>query len=464
VKRWTSLALSILLAGSSAQGAAAADRGIQVLVNGVHQTFEQPPVVVNGSTLVPLSGILEALDARIQWHESTGTVIASKDGNAIVLQTDSKLTELSGQNGGLETAAQLIDGITMVPVRFVSESLGMLVAWDAQTNSVLITLDEPLYGRTKQQIISKINAYAPLFQGDPYEVQPQISNPHQPGKLSPQFIEDGVRTANLMRYLAGLPDDVVQDASLNEQAQYGAVLLADNGKLSHTPEKPEGMDDSFYNKGFTSASTSNIYSIYGTSTVLKTASLLPKTVASYMSDADDFNVAAVGHRRWILYPPLKKVGFGLAEGREVNGYKSLFSPMQIFDKSRTEHVHYETVTWPGKGYFPTNYFLGNDPWSVSLNPDRFTKPSLEEISVQLTRLNDQTIWTFDKDNHGTGNGSAYFNVDTNGYGVPYCIVFRPDAINEYKDGERFEVRVNGIKDKQGNAADVSYEVVFFTVK
>ncbi|UQZ86570.1 hypothetical protein SK3146_05863 [Paenibacillus konkukensis] len=451
----------IWTAGPGPAAAYADDGGITVKINGAAEAMDQAPLLMNGIAFVPVRPVVEALGASVAWSDHSRTVTVTKDGQSARLPVGSKEAYIADRPQELESEVRLVGNTAMVPARFFNEVFGMYVSWDAGTQTVSIDADEPFYGRTKRQIVSRMMAAVPQFSGDPFEDKPQIVSPHQAGKLNTDFIEDGVRTVNTMRYLAGVPDDLAQDSFLNEQAQYGAVLLAVYGQLSHTPAKPKGMSESFYSKGYASTSSSNIYSLYGAAGAVKQNAILPRTVVSYMSDNDESNVASVGHRRWILNPDLKKIGFGLAEGRASNGYRSFYSSMQVLDQSRADKFDYDIISWPGKGYFPLKYFQGNDPWSVTLNPDKYATPDPNEVSVSLTRLNDQEIWTMDKDDDAAGEGKAYFNVNTHKYGVPNCIVFRPGGNMRYEDGDRFEVQISGLKDAEGHEARVVYQVVFF---
>lgn len=462
MSKWTGFLLLILCSGMLSQNVTAAEEGLTVTVDGIPQGMTPSPVFMNDTVLVPMQGLFQALGAEAEWDESTGTLVGRREDRSITLQLNAQQASIAGlQTGPKASALRLMNNTPMVPARFVSESLGMFVSWDASSQTVQIQHDEPLYGRTKTQISKRMREARPSYTGDAFVERPAINSPQKQGKLSEGFIEDGVKMANFMRYLSGLPDDLIQSGRLNEQAQYGAVLLADWGRLSHTPGKPADMPDDFYKQGYASTSTSNIYKMFGTAKGVKTDGFLARTVHAYMRDEDDDNIAVVGHRRWILNPPLKEIGFGLAAGRETGGYKTLYSPMQVLDKSRDTKVAYETVTWPGKGYFPTDYFLGNDPWSISLNPEQFNKPDPEQVTVKLVRINDQTEWTLDRQDLELRQGEDYFNVDTSSYGIPYCIVFRPGHLPYYADGDRFEVSVSGLQDRQGNPAQLSYPVVFF---
>jgi len=48
-----------------------------------------------------------------------------------------------------------------------------------------------------------------------------------------------------MRYLVGLPNDLVLDDNYNNYAQHGTVLLARLRGIAHYPQKPGDMPDEF---------------------------------------------------------------------------------------------------------------------------------------------------------------------------------------------------------------------------
>ncbi len=113
-----------------------------VVLNGQQLSFDVPPVIQDGTTLVPLRAIFEPLGAVVNWDSSTQTV------NAIKGQTEIRLTlgrvdaYVDGQTITLSVPAQSIDGRTMVPLRFVSNALGADVNWDPSSEQITIfTLD-----------------------------------------------------------------------------------------------------------------------------------------------------------------------------------------------------------------------------------------------------------------------------------------------------------------------------------
>lgn len=108
-------------------------------------TFEVPPVIENGRTLVPLRAIFEELGADVTWNGVLRTVTANSEGNTIVLTINSNVAYINGKSVNLEVPAKIRAGRTLVPLRFVSEALGAYVGWDSSSEIVNILSDEPYY-------------------------------------------------------------------------------------------------------------------------------------------------------------------------------------------------------------------------------------------------------------------------------------------------------------------------------
>lgn len=116
---------------------------IQVYIEGEKQSYEQPPVNSNGNVLVPLRAIFESLGATVEWNSSTQTVTATREGRTVVLTIGSKTAYINGAAVTLSAEPQLVNGYTMVPVRFVSEAFGGEVEWNGEASSVVVFQNEP---------------------------------------------------------------------------------------------------------------------------------------------------------------------------------------------------------------------------------------------------------------------------------------------------------------------------------
>ena len=82
---------------------------------------EVNPVIVSGSTLVPIRKITEKLGAKVDWNNDTHTATIRLLDTTIQLVQDSTNADVNGNTVTLEVPAQNIGGHILVPLRFISE-------------------------------------------------------------------------------------------------------------------------------------------------------------------------------------------------------------------------------------------------------------------------------------------------------------------------------------------------------
>ncbi len=110
-----------------------------LIINGSPVTVEKPYVVGDGVTLVPIRVITEAFDARVDWIGETQTVKLTYPDVNIVIQIDNPVAEVNGRAETLLAAPQLTEsGYTMVPLRFISENFGADVSYDNDTKRITV--------------------------------------------------------------------------------------------------------------------------------------------------------------------------------------------------------------------------------------------------------------------------------------------------------------------------------------
>ncbi|MBQ8299717.1 MAG: copper amine oxidase N-terminal domain-containing protein [Clostridia bacterium] len=102
--------------------------------------------IINDRTMVPLRKIFELLGATVDWDDATSTAFATKDDISIKLQIDNPIAEVTEKGVtrkvALDSKPVLINWRTLVPLRFISESLGKQVAWDnANQTAIIIDYD-----------------------------------------------------------------------------------------------------------------------------------------------------------------------------------------------------------------------------------------------------------------------------------------------------------------------------------
>lgn len=113
--------------------------GAKVMINGALTRFEdQYPLISDGYTIIPVRGVLEKLGAQVLWDGGSQTVTVTRGGVEIVLSPGSETAYVNSQPCPLGACAQIINGRMMIPLRFISESLGFRVDWDADTRTALV--------------------------------------------------------------------------------------------------------------------------------------------------------------------------------------------------------------------------------------------------------------------------------------------------------------------------------------
>ena len=135
-----------------------AQDSIAVLLDGQALSFDVEPQIINSRTMVPMRAIFTALGANVDWIEEHRLILASKNTSLIAMMIDSPIMHI----GNLETGEQrvteldsppvIVDSRTLVPVRAISDALGVEVGWDEATRSVILSTGQ-------QNINEEINAH-----------------------------------------------------------------------------------------------------------------------------------------------------------------------------------------------------------------------------------------------------------------------------------------------------------------
>lgn len=112
---------------------------VNVKIDGEVVKFEQPALLMDGNTMVPVRGVFEHLGAVVEWNQATKTVTARKGTTIIELKIGSKTMTVNGISKALDASPRIYKNHTMIPLRAVSEALGAEVGWDGATTTALIT-------------------------------------------------------------------------------------------------------------------------------------------------------------------------------------------------------------------------------------------------------------------------------------------------------------------------------------
>ena len=138
------LTLCLLLLSTSLAMAAAPPT---IYINENSLVTENPAVIEEGRTLLPLRAIFEAMGQEVAWNAEDQSITSG----GIWLQIDNSTANVDGVEVTLEVPAKIIGDSTYVPLRFIAESLGKDVNWDGDQNRIDI-IDKPATEPTDEEL------------------------------------------------------------------------------------------------------------------------------------------------------------------------------------------------------------------------------------------------------------------------------------------------------------------------
>lgn len=101
-------------------------------------TNDVAPMIYNGRTMLPARFVAESLGAKVGWDDTQKRVTITKDDIVIVLTVGSDLAYVNNEAKKLDSKVFIQNGRTYTPVRFVAEVLGASVKWEGKTKQVIL--------------------------------------------------------------------------------------------------------------------------------------------------------------------------------------------------------------------------------------------------------------------------------------------------------------------------------------
>ena len=196
---------------------------IKVLINNQPLDVPVDPVIQEERTLVPLRAIFEALGVNVAWDQKTKTITGTRDDKIIKLQIDNKIAIINGTNVELDVPARIINESTLVPVRFIAESLGAEVDWNNETQTVLIQSDHQIKTYKVVRVVDgdtiKVN-----FKGK--EESLRLIGIDTPESVHPDANKNGEEGKIASNYTKSMLEgkDVVLEFDVQERDMYGRLL------------------------------------------------------------------------------------------------------------------------------------------------------------------------------------------------------------------------------------------------
>ena len=114
------------------------ESNISLQINGSEISAEVPPTIMEGRTMVPVRAIFEAVGANIDFDAETKTITAKKGDTTVNMTVGAKIATVNSKEVQLDAPAVIVNGRTLAPARFVAETFGYTVQWDAENKIVKI--------------------------------------------------------------------------------------------------------------------------------------------------------------------------------------------------------------------------------------------------------------------------------------------------------------------------------------
>lgn len=110
-------------------------------VNDVKKEMDTVPIIKEGRTFLPIRYVAEEIDAKVDWNQEEKSITISLDDKEIRLWINRDIAFVNNNLIEIEIAPFISDGRTLLPVRFVTESLGLGVKWDGSKKEVTVYLE-----------------------------------------------------------------------------------------------------------------------------------------------------------------------------------------------------------------------------------------------------------------------------------------------------------------------------------
>lgn len=111
------------------------------MINGVPQApLEAAPFLMNGRTMVPIRFISESMGARIEYEVTTRTITINYEETIIIMQYNHPEATINGKTVIMDAPYTIRSARSFVPIRFIAEAFGAKVEWIPQKREIKIRL------------------------------------------------------------------------------------------------------------------------------------------------------------------------------------------------------------------------------------------------------------------------------------------------------------------------------------
>ena len=139
-KKIISIAAVVAITATIGSGCVLAkSNDITVTYDGENISFDVQPEIVDDRVMVPMRTIFETFGAKVKWDSDTQTITAKKKSKTIQMTIGSSDMTKNDETYSFDVSPIIEDGRTLVPIRAISDMLGLDVEWNEKNNTVIIT-------------------------------------------------------------------------------------------------------------------------------------------------------------------------------------------------------------------------------------------------------------------------------------------------------------------------------------
>ena len=139
-KKMISIAAVVAITATIGSGCVLAkSNDITVTYDGENISFDVQPKIVDDRVMVPMRTIFETFGAKVKWDSDTQTITAKKKSKTIQMTIGSSDMTKNDETYSFDVSPIIEDGRTLVPIRAISDMLGLDVEWNEKNNTVTIT-------------------------------------------------------------------------------------------------------------------------------------------------------------------------------------------------------------------------------------------------------------------------------------------------------------------------------------
>ncbi|QHW32998.1 copper amine oxidase N-terminal domain-containing protein [Paenibacillus rhizovicinus] len=243
MKRWIGLALTLVMAITMFAGttsAASISTDIKVKLNGEWVIFPSPPVLLNGKTFVEFRTLFTKLGYSIDYNATTKTINAKSASRSIQMTPTGTSALVDGAKVPVNGEMKLLNGRTMVGVRFIATLSDKNVDWDGAKKTVTITDKGPTAAQ-QAELFAVLNGLATAE--DKQDADAFMALIHSQMPLKKQL------EANIRAQYAKLHTQTIyKEMSIDTYSSTEAVVytLEQNKKISGDGFFPESEYEMYY--------------------------------------------------------------------------------------------------------------------------------------------------------------------------------------------------------------------------